>query len=222
MRYPVPDLAPGAWRESTLEVERSRFIAWLCHAPDVAAFEALLAEARRAHPNASHHCSAYIAGPPGEQNAIGFSDDGEPGGTAGRPMFQVLEGAGLGQVGCVVTRYFGGTKLGTGGLARAYAQAVARGLADLPRREAIERTALRIQVDFAGEAEARAWLESRDVLVDSADYGSEGVVLSVGWPSDVAVDLAPLEARLRGRLALLEAWPLRLSSCLCICMAKSR
>ncbi|MCE8016672.1 IMPACT family protein [Halomonas sp. MCCC 1A17488] len=205
MRYPVPDLPPGAWRESVTEVEKSRFIAWLCHAPDVAAFETLLAEARRTHPNASHHCSAYIAGPPGEQNAIGFSDDGEPGGTAGRPMFQVLEGAGLGQVGCVVTRYFGGTKLGTGGLARAYAQAVARGLDALPRREVVERTALRLKVGFAGEAEARAWLESHGVPVEAADYASDGVLLSVGWPSDTEVDLSPLEARLRGNLSLVEA-----------------
>ncbi|MFQ3786547.1 IMPACT family protein [Halomonas sp. A29] len=205
MRYPVPDLPPDRWRESVTEVEKSRFIVWLCHAPDVAAFERLLAEARRAHPNASHHCSTYIAGPPGEQNAIGFSDDGEPGGTAGRPMFQVLEGARLGQVGCVVTRYFGGTKLGTGGLARAYAQAVARGLEELPRREVVERTALRLKVDFAGEAEARAWLESHDVPVDAADYASDGVALTVGWPSDADVDLTPLEARLRGRLTLLDA-----------------
>ncbi|KAA0012049.1 IMPACT family protein [Billgrantia pellis] len=200
MRYPVPDLPIGTWRESLTEVEKSRFIAWLCHAPDAAAFEAVLAEARRAHPNASHHCSAYIAGPPGEQNAIGFSDDGEPGSTAGRPMYQVLEGAGLGQVGCVVTRYFGGTKLGTGGLARAYAQAVAQGLETLPRREVVERTALRLGVDFAGEAEARAWLESRDIPVEAADYASNGVILTVGWPRDADVDLSSLEARLRGRL----------------------
>ncbi|QTP57746.1 IMPACT family protein [Billgrantia antri] len=205
MRYPVPDLPPGGWQESLHEVEKSRFIAWLCHAPSPTAFEALLAEARRAHPNASHHCSAYIAGPPGEQHAIGFSDDGEPGGTAGRPMFQVLEGSGLGQVGCVVTRYFGGTKLGTGGLARAYAQAVARGLDDLPLRQVVERTVLRLKVDFAGEAEARAWLEARDVPIEVADYASDGVLLSVGWPSDTEVDLAPLEARLRGRLALIDA-----------------
>ena len=205
MRYRVPDLPAGTWRERIIEVERSRFIAWLCHAPDVQAFETLLIEARRAHPSASHHCSAYIAGPPGEQNAIGFSDDGEPGGTAGRPMYQVLEGTGLGQVGCVVTRYFGGTKLGTGGLARAYAQAVAKVLEGLPRREVVERSMLKLKVGFAGEAEARAWLESRDVPVMAAEYGSDGVTLTAGWPSDTEVDLAPLEARLRGKLALLSS-----------------
>ncbi|MFY0989455.1 IMPACT family protein [Halomonas sp. C05BenzN] len=202
MRYAVPDIPAGHWRETALEVERSRFITWLCLAPDITAFEALLAEARRTHPNASHHCSAFIAGPPGEQAAIGFSDDGEPGGTAGRPMFQVLQGSGLGQVGCVVTRYFGGTKLGTGGLARAYAQAVAQALETLPRREVIERTPQQLKVDFAGEAEARAWLADRDIPVEQADYGADGVVLTVGWPRDTELDLASLEARLRGRVRL--------------------
>ncbi|AXY42031.1 YigZ family protein [Halomonas sp. JS92-SW72] len=204
MRYPVPDLSAGTWQESELEVERSRFITWLCHAPDAAAFEALLAEARRRHPAASHHCSAFIAGQPGEQAAIGFSDDGEPGGTAGRPMYQVLQGSGLGQVGCVVTRYFGGTKLGTGGLARAYAQAVAQGLESLPHRQVVERTPRRLQVAFAGEAEARGWLASREIPVEAADYAADGVVLTVGWPSDTPIDLSELESRLRGRLALLE------------------
>lgn len=203
MRYPIPDLAPGGWQETVLEVEKSRFIAWVGHAPDVAAFEALLAAARHAHPNASHHCSAFIAGPPGEQQAIGFSDDGEPGGTAGRPMYQVLEGAGLGQVGCVVTRYFGGTKLGTGGLARAYGQAVSEALALLPRREITERDPLRLKVDFAGEAEARAWCSEHDIPVTAADYAADGVVLTVGWPRDAEVDLSALEARLRGRLTRL-------------------
>ena len=205
MRYPVPDLAAGQRQESEIEVEKSRFITWLCHAPAPHAFEALLAEARRLHPGASHHCSAFIAGPPGEQNAIGFSDDGEPGGTAGRPMYQALEGSGLGQVGCVVTRYFGGTKLGTGGLARAYAQAVLHGLEGLPRREVVERQPLRLAVEFAGEAEARAWLAAQGIPVETADYAAEGVILTAGWPSDTPVDLGELESRLRGRLTLLES-----------------
>lgn len=204
MRYPVPDLPAGTHWEAETEVEKSRFITWLCHAPEVASFTALLAEARRTHPNASHHCSAFIAGAPGEQNAIGFSDDGEPGGTAGRPMFQVIDGAGLGQIGCVVTRYFGGTKLGTGGLARAYAQAVSQALTELPLRQVTERTPLRIKVGFASEAEARNWLESLSVPVTAAEYGADGVILTIGWPRDVTIDLGPLEARLRGNLSLIE------------------
>ncbi|GGY07372.1 YigZ family protein [Litchfieldella qijiaojingensis] len=200
MSYPIPDLPSGEWQESELEVEKSRFITWVNHAPEVADFEALLSRARERHPSASHHCSAFIAGPPGEQQAIGFSDDGEPGGTAGRPMYQVLEGSGMGQIGCVVIRYFGGTKLGTGGLARAYSQAVAQALESLPTRVFTPRISLRLKLDFAGEAEARAWLTSQNVPIEHADYAADGVVLTVAWPDEKARDISPLKARLRGRL----------------------
>lgn len=200
MPYPIPDLPLGDWQESELEVERSRFITWICYAPQTGDFEALLAEARRAHPSASHHCSAFIAGPPGEQRAIGFSDDGEPGGTAGRPMYQVLEGSGLGQVGCVVIRYFGGTKLGTGGLARAYSQAVSQALESLPRCEFTARVPLRLKLDFAGEADARSWLAEQGIPVEHAVYDAEGVILTVAWPQSAPHDIEPLKSRLRGRL----------------------
>ncbi|SDL39130.1 uncharacterized protein, YigZ family [Modicisalibacter muralis] len=204
MHYPIPALDAADIHVAEIEIERSRFIAWVCHAPRVAAFEALLARARKTYPDASHHCSAFIAGPPGEQNAIGFSDDGEPGGTAGRPMYQVLDGAGIGQIGCVVTRYFGGTKLGTGGLARAYAQVVHKALESLRLDDFTERTARRLKIDFAGEAEARAWLGERDIPVDAADYDAEGVTLTVGWPLADTHDLAALESRLKGQLSVLE------------------
>lgn len=203
MRYPIPDLAPQARHINSIEIEKSRFLCWIAHAPDNAAFEALLAEARTAHPDASHHCSAFIAGPPGEQVAIGFSDDGEPGGTAGRPMFQALEGSGMGQIGAVVTRYFGGTKLGTGGLVRAYTQAVLKALETLPRREFTERRVVAIQVDFSNEAEARHWLTERDIPITDAEYDSHGPRLTLAWPADDSVSLALLEQRLKGALVRL-------------------
>lgn len=202
MRYPIPCLGAGEIHATEIEIERSRFLAWLCHAPDVTRFNALLGRARATYPDASHHCSAFIAGPPGEQTAIGFSDDGEPGGTAGRPMFQVLDGAGIGQVGCVVTRYFGGTKLGTGGLVRAYSQAVQKALETLPLTAYTDRRPVRLHIDFAGEAEARHWLASQAIPVDAAAYDGKGVTLTVGWPSEAPLDLAPLEARLKGRISL--------------------
>ncbi|MED5500749.1 MAG: YigZ family protein, partial [Pseudomonadota bacterium] len=145
----------------------------------------------------------FIAGAPGEQIAIGFSDDGEPGGTAGRPMFQALEGSGLGQIGAVVTRYFGGTKLGTGGLVRAYTQAVLKALDTLPRREFTERRDVTIQVDFSNEAEARRWLAEHDIPVVSADYDSQGARLLLEWPADDSISLAVLERRLKGALVQL-------------------
>ncbi len=99
----------------------SRFLAWVFPATSVEAFEQRLAELYEEHPKARHHCWAWRIGA-----AYRFQDDGEPGGTAGRPMLQVLEGAGLDDVGAICVRYFGGVKLGTGGLTRAYGGATTR------------------------------------------------------------------------------------------------
>ncbi|UYF99145.1 IMPACT family protein [Halomonas sp. GD1P12] len=200
MRYRAPDLALDTRFEAELVIEKSQFIAWLCHAPTPEAFETLLKAARSAHPSASHHCSAFIAGPPGEQTHIGFSDDGEPGGTAGRPMFQALSGSGLGEIGCVVIRYFGGTKLGTGGLARAYAQSVNKALETLPTREIVERTSYRVKVDFAQEAQARAYFDEQSAPITGADYDGQGVTLTVAWPTDEPADFTVLESRLKSAL----------------------
>lgn len=197
MRYLVPALDAHTWHTHHIEIEKSQFIAWVAHTPSTDRFHTLLEAARHEHPNASHHCSAFIAGAPGEQTAIGFSDDGEPGGTAGRPMFQVLNGSNIGEIGCVVTRYFGGTKLGTGGLARAYAQAVSQALETLPTREIIERDTLTLRLSFSQEAQARAWCEDNALPIVHADYDEDGVKLSFGWPRDEPQDISALENRLK-------------------------
>lgn len=197
MRYRVPALPLSSWHTTDIEVEKSQFITWICHASDISTFTAMLNAAKTTHPNASHHCTAYIAGPPGEQNLIGFSDDGEPGGTAGRPMYQVLQGSQLGHIGCVVIRYFGGTKLGTGGLARAYAQAVSHALETLPIQEVIERDTYTLRLGFASEAIARAWCEEHTIPIEQADYDGDGVRLSIGWPRDCPLDLSLLENRVK-------------------------
>ncbi|RUR33251.1 IMPACT family protein [Vreelandella andesensis] len=207
MRYQVPDLAPETWHSTENEVEKSRFLTWICHAPNTANYHALLQAAKSAHPNASHHCTAFIAGPPGEQTHIGFSDDGEPGGTAGRPMYQALLGSQMGEIACVVIRYFGGTKLGTGGLARAYAQSVNSGLETLPTREVVERDSYLLRVDFAYEAVARAWCNEQKIPVQHAEYGSGGVCLTIGWPRDNALNLAMLENRLKTALDIQKVTP---------------
>lgn len=202
MRYLVPALDAHSWYTHQIEIEKSQFIAWVAHTPCADRFHALLEAARNTHPNASHHCSAFIAGAPGEQTAIGFSDDGEPGGTAGRPMFQVLNGSNIGEIGCVVTRYFGGTKLGTGGLARAYALVVSQALETLPTREIIERDTLTLRLSFSQEAQARAWCEEHTLPILHADYDGDGVKLSFGWPRDEPQDLSSLENRLKTTLNL--------------------
>src|SRR5262245_37541272 len=105
-------------------------------------------------PDASHHVYAYIIGH-GATTTLGMSDDGEPSGTAGRPALAVLRGSGLGDVALVVTRYFGGTLLGTGGLVHAYGDAAKAVLALLPREEKVERHVLAARVPYTAYETAR-------------------------------------------------------------------
>jgi len=132
-RYPVP--------ASQLRVEetilRSRFITTAAAAATPDAARAFIAEMRAEFADATHNCYAFVAGPPGSTGQIGMSDDGEPSGTAGRPMLAVLLGSGVGDIAVVVTRYWGGIKLGTGGLVRAYSSGVKAVLAALPIREKV-------------------------------------------------------------------------------------
>jgi uncharacterized YigZ family protein len=133
MRYPIPADRP---RVSEV-ILGSRFITTLSRAETVEAAKAVIAAVRAEHADATHHCYAYVVGPPGSTAQIGMSDDGEPSGTAGRPMLAVLLGSGVGDVVVVVTRYFGGTLLGTGGLVRAYSGGVKAALKALNRIEKI-------------------------------------------------------------------------------------
>ncbi len=103
----------------------------------------------------------------------------------------------MGEIGGVVTRYFGGTKLGTGGLARAYAQAISHALETLPTREVIERDAYTLRLTFASEAIARAWCDEKAIPIEHVNYDGEGVQLTIGWPRDHTFDLSPLENRLK-------------------------
>ena len=114
--------------ENETLVNRSRFICYLspCSSPEQA--KSFIKNCQLLHPQASHHCYAFLVGDPNDSQKYGFSDDGEPTGTAGRPMLAVLQGGGVGEICAVVVRYFGGVKLGTGGLQRAYGASVRQAL----------------------------------------------------------------------------------------------
>src|SRR5262245_29082875 len=118
-------------------IEKSRFIASAARAQSSADARAFVESLRSEMPDATHHCFAFVAGPPGSSNAVGSSDDGEPSGTAGRPMLSVLMNCGVGEIVVVVTRYFGGVKLGKGGLVRAYTGAVQHALRELATVERV-------------------------------------------------------------------------------------
>ncbi len=138
------------------EVKRSRFLTVLGRVDDETEARALIDSQKRLYPDARHHCSAYIVEEAGRNPLQHSSDDGEPAGTAGLPMLEVLRHSGLTNVAAVVTRYFGGVLLGTGGLVRAYSQAVqeAIGLAQVVRVEELPIFEAEIDLRSAGRVES--------------------------------------------------------------------
>jgi uncharacterized YigZ family protein len=144
-RYPVP----AATHRVEQEFSRSRFITTIGRASTVDEAQAFIRTVAAEFGGATHNCWAYVVGPPGDTGRIGMSDAGEPHGTAGRPMLSALLHAPVGDVVAVVTRYYGGTKLGTGGLVRAYGGGVQAALAALPVTERIEYASLIVTVDYA-------------------------------------------------------------------------
>ena len=185
------------------EVTGSRFIATVAPVADVKAAEALLAELRAEHQGASHHCWAYRVGR--EQR---FSDDGEPGGTAGRPMLEVLLKRELDHVGAVVVRYFGGRKLGAGGLARAYGAAVARAVQAAGERLVEARARLLLRAPFSHvDTVLRALDDVRGAARQEPAYDAEGLRLVVSVPEAELAALRALLAELTRGEARLEPFP---------------
>lgn len=178
---------------------RSRFITALAHAPDPESAQVFLATMREEFPDATHHCWAFVAGPPGSTTSIGLSDDGEPHGTAGRPMLNTLLHSEVGEIVAVCTRYYGGTKLGTGGLSRAYAGGVKLALDSLPTLEKVERATLEITVDYEAVTALKRLLEEEDALALWEDYGAR-VHFRVAVPIERAGPLADaVRGMTRGR-----------------------
>ena len=121
------------------EIKKSRFITYLQHTEGLEQAKAFWAEIKAQHPNARHHCWAAVAGKPTDSQQLGFSDDGEPAGTAGKPMLSALQGSQVGEISAVVVRYYGGILLGTGGLVRAYGNGVQQALKLLETERKVER-----------------------------------------------------------------------------------
>jgi uncharacterized YigZ family protein len=181
-RYQVP--APGAHLTETT-VRRSRFLTELARAATPQAAKDFVTSVRAERPDATHHCWAFVAGPPGSTAQIGMSDDGEPHGTAGRPILNVLLHSGVGDVVAVVTRYFGGVKLGTGGLARAYAGSAAEALATLPTVEKVELVRVRVTIPFASLDGVHRALGALGAAETDATYGEDATLDAALAPESV-------------------------------------
>jgi uncharacterized YigZ family protein len=166
----------------------SRFIGEAFPAGDEAEAMGWLDTVRRREHAATHHCWAWRRPPDGADWR--FSDDGEPNGTAGLPILREIEGRGLAGVLVVVTRYYGGTKLGTGGLARAYGEAAGHVLEEAPKRAIIVRVPVRLRFAFADTAPAMRTVERFDAEIADTAYSAEGTALLVRVRASQAEALA--------------------------------
>ena len=172
-RYAVPAATPDQPHCTEMIIRRSRFLALCAHTPGPVAARAFVEEIRRRHADATHNCWAYAAGAPGHTAQIGSSDDGEPHGTAGRPMLQVMLHSGVGELCVVVSRWFGGVKLGTGGLVRAYQDSVRENLSSLPLVERVPKARLALTVEYAHVDALRRLLPTFEAQTATEDYAAQ-------------------------------------------------
>jgi uncharacterized YigZ family protein len=176
-RYPVP----AERHRVEQSIDRSRFICTVQRVILPEDAQAFIREMNAEFPDASHNCWAYIAGPPGSTSRIGMSDDGEPHGTAGRPMLTILTHSGVGEIAAVVTRYFGGTKLGTGGLVKAYGGVVQLALETLPRGERVDYVEVVLSIGYPSITAVQQLLPTLEAEVVAQEYGV-GVLYSLRVP----------------------------------------
>jgi len=194
-------LAPGPDVVVETEVKHSRFLAAVRRVDTADAALAFVDEQRRLYPDARHHCWAFVVGDDPSARAERSSDDGEPGGTAGIPMLQVLHHRDLVNVAVVVTRWFGGIKLGAGGLVRAYSGAVATALDEAPLVERRQQEKFTLSIDHGEAGRVEAELRGRGVAVLDVAY-ADRVVLTVagrerseleGWVASLTSGVGELE-----------------------------
>ncbi len=203
--YLGPDLAHGVCHETTLVIRRSRFLTHIARAADTAGARAFIELMRGRHADATHNCWAFNAGPPGSTAQVGASDDGEPHGTAGRPMLNVLLHADVGELVCVVTRWFGGIKLGTGGLVHAYQDCVSGCLESLPRILLTPQVRLMIEIGYPDNERVRRLMAQHGARVLEEEFGS-AVVLEVTLPENAREGfIKDLTSATSGRAEILDA-----------------
>lgn len=158
--------------QAVYEIKKSEFLAFAYPISDKNAVMFHVEQLKSRYPDARHHCLAYIVGDPHNTTHAGFDDDGEPNGTAGRPILNVLQHKGIGNVLVVVVRYFGGIKLGAGGLTRAYATATQMVVDKMSLTPFIPKSTLQITTTFAHEAQIRYLTEQQDGEILSANYAT--------------------------------------------------
>lgn len=180
--YRVPSATPEMPHRIEIEVVRSRFIATVMRAATVEVARSCLAQVRAEMPDANHHVYAFRVGY-GTSVTEGMSDDGEPTGTAGPPVLSVVRGTAVGDLVLVVTRYFGGTKLGTGGLVRAYSEAAHAALETLPTELKIERQVVGLELPYPLYQPIRKLVSEHQGDIQEETFSGE-ITLFIRFPLD--------------------------------------
>lgn len=175
-------LIPAHTHRITMTVSNSRFLATAALAMSVTAAKEFLTSIRSEMPDANHHVYAYRIGY-GNSITEGMSDDGEPSGTSGPPVLAVVRGSDIGDIIVVVTRYFGGTKLGTGGLVRAYGDATRLVLSELKTERKIERLLLGITLPYSYYQPVRRLIEVHEGTIDEETFEADVTILAL-FPTD--------------------------------------
>lgn len=186
--------------EAEIVEKKSRFIATIRLVETEEEALAFIEEMRKKHWNATHNCFAYTIGE--RQDIVRAGDDGEPSGTAGRPMLDVLLGEGLHNTAAVVTRYFGGTLLGTGGLVRAYSSAVQAGLNASTIIEKQYGTMLEIQTDYNGVGKIQYFLGQRKIPIMESQYTDQVAITILAPQSQIPSLKAEITEATNGRAVL--------------------
>ena len=183
-------------------IERSRFIARCAHAEGEEQARAFVARVRAQHSLATHNCFAFVADKEG--NLLRFSDDGEPQGTAGMPILEVIRSKKLFETAVVVTRYFGGIKLGAGGLVRAYAGAAADVLAAADIRAFTPCRDISLTVGYEHYDAIRRYLSARDCSVKDTQYTDKVCVVAAVRSAEAAAFAAGAVDFMGGRVSCAE------------------
>ena len=198
----MANYVPAHTTRCEIRASNSRFIASLAPATSVGEARAYIATIRTEMPDATHHVYAYVIGH-GATTTLGMSDDGEPSGTAGRPALAVLNGSGLGDVVVVVTRYFGGTLLGTGGLVHAYGDAVRAILELTPRVEKIARQQCVLVMSYAQYEGVKRTIAQYDYRIDDEQFAGDVTMTVTLRVADVDAIRAILIEQTAGQIEMI-------------------
>lgn len=171
--YPIPKQQVFV----TEEIKKSRFITYLAHTKGLQQAKLFVQQTKAAHPDARHHCWACVSDSPQNSTAWGFSDDGEPSGTAGKPILAQLTGSKIGEITAVVVRYSGGIKLGTGGLVKAYGGGTKQALSQLQTEIKHITHTIHCLTDYDSEAQVRYCAEQYKATVIDCCYQQQVLLI---------------------------------------------